>query len=130
MFAAVRAAFVEHELMIVFREGQRVGHHLIGENPVAVDVIEVVLAVLEEDAKRFGWRFAQEKRIVVAATDVREAADMAEDFAEEIRSFPCRRKGAYPAAADPADGALLRGSAVNGCFFATSGKISVSRNFT
>ncbi len=51
MAVAVKA-LAEDELIIVLRKRQGLGHLLVGQRPVAVVVVEVVGAVLEEDADR------------------------------------------------------------------------------
>src|SRR5882757_4413295 len=48
------AAVAEDELIIVAGEFQGGGHVLGAEGPVAVEVVEVVAAVLEEDADGLG----------------------------------------------------------------------------
>src|SRR5215204_2479878 len=108
MTVAVEALAVL-ERVIVAGEGERLGHLLVGERPVAVLVVEVVGPVLEEDADWLARRLADERRIIVAALaqrrptgDVDEAADPGEDFAELIGALPGDREGANTAAADPA----------------------------
>src|SRR5205085_10533833 len=57
--------------VVVFGELQRRRHLLIRQEPVAMDVIQVVAAVLEENADRLGRRFADERGIEVAAAAAR-----------------------------------------------------------
>ena len=47
------ATVAEVEAVVVFGEFEGGGHLLVGEGPVAVGVVEVVGAVLEEDAEGF-----------------------------------------------------------------------------
>src|SRR5262249_1555420 len=101
---AVVAAVAHHELVVVLHELQRRGHLLVRQRPVAVQVVEVVLAVLEEDADRLLLRLADHPRIDVAAADVRETADVAEDLAELVRPLPGRREGADAARTGSSDG--------------------------
>src|SRR5690348_1162069 len=78
-----------------------------------MDVVQVVVAILEENAYRLGRiRLANDDRVGVAALlqrlprgDPREAADPGEHLAELVRPLPGDRKRADPAAAQPGDGA-------------------------
>src|SRR5262245_21890966 len=63
-------------LVVVFLEFQRQSHLLVGQRPVAVLVIQVFLASLEENADRFRRGLANSTRIDVAAANIREAADV------------------------------------------------------
>ncbi len=110
---AVEAVAVD-ELVIVVGELEGLGHLLVGQRPVAVIVVQVVAAVLEEGADRLLRRLADQGLVVVAALapgraagDVREAADPREHLAELVRPLPGDGPGADPAAADPGDGAAL-----------------------
>src|SRR5262245_47385851 len=103
-------AVAEREPVIVLRELQRLGHGLIGERPVPIGVVDIVLAVLQEDANRLWRRLANQRRIVVsalapcgAAGDIREAADPRQHFAELVGPLPRNREGADPAAAAAGD---------------------------
>src|SRR5687767_11942310 len=73
-------AVAEDELMIVAGELQRRGHFLVRERPVAVQIIEIIRAILQEDAERLRLllRFANEPRVHVAAADIGEAPDEAD----------------------------------------------------
>src|SRR5215475_2056213 len=100
------------EFEIVLGEGQRFSHLLVGQGPVAMQIVEVVFAVLKEDADRFRRSLADQRRIIVSAFaqrrpagDVGKAADPRQNFAELIRALPGDGEGADAAAADAADGA-------------------------
>ena len=101
------AAGAEHELEIVAHERQRAGHLLVRQRPVAVEVVQVVRAVLQEDADRFALGLADPRGVDVAAADVGEAADLREHLAELVGPFPRDGEGADRAAAHAADGALV-----------------------
>ena len=109
MFTGV-AAVAEDGLIVVAGELQRGGHLLGGDEPVAELVIEIVGAILHEHADRLGVAFglADHEWVIVAAADVVEAADMAEDFAKSIGPIPGDGEGADAAGADAADGATFR----------------------
>src|SRR5579872_6591499 len=100
----------EDELVIVAGKRERLRHLLRREGPVAVVVIEIVLAILKEDADGLPRRLADHRLVVVATFaaggaggDVREAANPREDLAEFVRALPRRREGADTAATDAAD---------------------------
>src|SRR5262249_14185374 len=100
---AIVPAVAVNELVFIPRELQSGRHLLIGQRPVAMLVVQVVGAVLEEDTDRLPLRLANDARIYVPAADVNEAADVAEHFAEQVRPFPgyCERTDA--AGADAAN---------------------------
>jgi len=81
---AVVAAFAVDEFVVVLCELQRGRHFEIRERPVAVSVVEVVAAVLQKDSQGLALRFANQRRIDVAAANVREAADMTQHLAYTI----------------------------------------------
>ena len=56
MFAVVPLG-TENEGVVVAGEFQGGGHVLIREGPIAVKIVEIVGAVLEEDAERLGGGF-------------------------------------------------------------------------
>ncbi len=87
MLAAVEALAVD-EFVIIFGELERLGHLLVGQGPVAVGVVEVVGAVLEEGADRLRGGLADQGLVVMApfagglaAGDVGEATDPGRDLA-------------------------------------------------
>src|SRR5207244_1494737 len=84
----VVAFAAELELVVVTHEFQRGGHLLIRQRPVSMKIVEVVRAVLQKDADRFLFGFSDQRLVVVAAANVREAADRAEHFAEFVRTLP------------------------------------------
>src|SRR5690606_3483207 len=83
--AAVHAAMAAgsaDKLVVVLFKLQCFRHLLVREPPVAVFVVDVVLAILQEDAERLRIRLANQSGIDMAAADVGEAADMAQHFAK------------------------------------------------
>src|SRR6516164_4291266 len=81
------------------------GFHLqVAEPPVAVLVVEVVGAVLEEDADVFVLGLADHAGVPVAAANVGEAADVAQHLAEQVRPFPGDGERADATRADTANG--------------------------
>src|SRR4051812_24064517 len=106
MFAIV-ATVSQLELVIVTFELQRSRHLLIGQRPVAMKIVEVVLAILKEDSNRLFGRFADESGVIVPLSDVGKASDLTEDFMEQIGPFPRDRPRTDPAGTDPANGAPI-----------------------
>src|SRR5471030_70645 len=98
---------------------QRRQHLLIGQMPVAMFVVQIGGAVLQENPDRADRAFADQARIGVAAVnsgmirrrrmiaDGGVAADHADDIAEGLRLVPRYRPGADGAAGSTADGSLL-----------------------
>src|SRR3954470_15829611 len=100
VLAAVEALAVDEGVVIPL-ERQGLGHLLVGQGPVAVGVVEVVGAVLEEDADRLLVALADQGLVVVpplaagrAAGDVGEAADPRQDLAEIVGTLPGHGPGA------------------------------------
>ena len=104
---AVVAAVAELEPVVVAFELQRCGHFLIGERPTAVQVVEVIRSVLQEDSQRLLFLLANQRWIDVPAPNVREAADVAEHLAKLIGPLPRDRERADAARTDTADRALV-----------------------
>ena len=126
---AVVAAVAVDELVVVVAELQGRVHLLVAERPVAVLVVEVVAAVLQEDADRLlVAAFADHAGIDVAAADVREAADVAEHLAEQVGPLPGDGERADAAAGDAADRVAVGIVGERGTPCDTSGRISLSRN--
>lgn len=94
--------------MIVFGVGESLGHLLVGEPPIAVGVIEVIATVLKPDPDRTFLFLANQGWVDVSATDVGEAADVTDDFAEEVRSFPSHSEGADAAGTCATNDPLFR----------------------
>src|SRR5262249_33462248 len=102
---AVMAAVAVLKFVIVLGKLQSERHLLIGEWPVAVLVIQIGGAGLEEEPDRL-WAllgFAHKCRIDIAAADIGEAADMAQHLAEQVGPLPSDRESADAAGADAAD---------------------------
>ena len=86
--AAIMASVAVDESVIVSGELESCRHLLVRERPASVEVIEVIRAFLQEDSNRLPLSFADQCRVDVAASDVRIAADVAQDFAEHVGAFP------------------------------------------
>src|ERR1051325_3552439 len=85
----------EDELVVVAGEREGFGERLVRERPVAVVVVQVVGAVLEEHANIALRRLADHGLVVMTALlevatigDVREAADPAQHFVKLVRPLP------------------------------------------
>ena len=104
MLAAV-GTFPEHELEIVTGKRQRAGHRLVRQRPVAVEIVEIISAVLQKHAQRLALGFPDQCGIDVSAADIHETADLAQHAAELVRSFPGRRERTDAARGDAAQGA-------------------------
>ena len=72
--SAVVAFGPKLELVIVTGKLERRSHLLIGQGPTAVEIIQVLGAILEENADRFFLGLAQERWIDVSAANVGETA--------------------------------------------------------
>ena len=106
MLVRVRAD-AELELVVVALELQRRRHLLVGQRPVAVRVVEIVAAVLQEDAERLAVALADHRGVDVAAADVGEAADVAEHLAKRVGPLPGDGERADAAGAGAADRPLV-----------------------
>src|SRR5579871_1806821 len=105
-------AVPKDELVVVALEGERFRHLLVAEGPVAERVVQVVVAILQEDADGLLLLTADHKRVVVAALDtgsatrqVGIAADPGEDLAELVGALPGDCERADRAGAEARDGA-------------------------
>ena len=67
-------ALPEFKSVVVRGEGERLGHRQVCKRPVAVDVVEIVGAILKKDTDRFSRRLPDEGRVVVSALAKRRAA--------------------------------------------------------
>lgn len=95
------------ELVIVFGEGEGLGHLLVREPPITVGVVQVVASVLKPDPKRAFLFLADESGIDVTAADIGEAANVADDLAEEVGPLPSDGEGADAAGTCSADNAAF-----------------------
>ena len=68
MFAVV-AFGAHHELVIVLRKLQCGGHLAVRQRPATVEVVEVVAAFLQENSNRLLFRFTDDGRVDVTATN-------------------------------------------------------------
>ena len=76
-----------HELVVVAGKLQGRSHLLIREGPVSMQVVEVILTVLEEYPDRFGICLANQGRVDMTSSDVRETPDVADHLAKGIRTW-------------------------------------------
>src|SRR6476620_10513866 len=103
-------ALPDLEAVVVPRKRQRFREGLVGERPVAVRVVQIVRAILQEHADRLARGLAYERLVVVSAfpyglsaRDVREASAPREHLAELVRPFPRDGERADAAAAGARD---------------------------
>src|SRR5215510_4715911 len=82
------------EAVVVVHELERRSHLLVGQWPVAVLVVQVARAVLQEDPDRFWFRLADDSRIDVPTADVCEAANGAEHLSKLVGTLPGDRERA------------------------------------
>src|SRR5262249_14989469 len=92
-------------LVVVLLELEGGFHLLVAQGPVAVLVVEIAFAVLEEDADGLVLGLADDAGVAVAAADVGEAADVAEDLGGKVGALPGDGGGADVAGSGPADAA-------------------------
>ncbi len=109
MLTAV-AAFGHDKLVVITGKTQGCGKVSIGQRPIAEQIVEIILAVLQINLDRFGVTvgFTNEAGIGPTATDVCKAPDMTENFAELIRLFPGGGECAYSSGRNPAHRAMFR----------------------
>ena len=82
-------------------------HGLVGHPPVAGVDVEILVSVLEEDAERFRFGFADEGGQFVAAAEADIGSDHGIDTAERIRPVPGGHEGADSAGAGTADSSVV-----------------------
>jgi len=97
-----------HELVIIAGELQGRRHLLVRERPVSVEVIEIVFAFLEKNAKRLGIGLPNQGRIDMASPDVREAPDVTDDLSKGIGPLPRGGEGTDPTRTVSADDTMIR----------------------
>ena len=73
---AVVGAVAEFKSMIVSGKPQRRFHLLVGQRPIAMEVVQVVRAVLEKDAQRFALALPDQGRVDMTAAYIGEAANV------------------------------------------------------
>ena len=91
-FSPIKSDVVAHVL-------QSRRHELVGQWPAAEGVVEVTAGVGKVNTERFGFGFADMRRVDVAAAKIGEAADGREHFAEGIGTFPSHGERADTAGA-------------------------------
>ena len=107
MFAVV-AFSANDEGRIVTCVFERRRYILIGDIPASGVEIQVVLAVLQKNTQRFGLGFANQRRVNLAAAQIRETADEAQHAMKGVGPVPCRRERSDTAGARAGDGAVVR----------------------
>src|SRR4051794_15889853 len=83
------------------------GHLLISKEPIASVNVEVVGTVLEKDADGFGFGFANQRGIFIAAAQPDKSADGSEDAAELVGALPGSGEGADGAGTGASDGVVV-----------------------
>ena len=73
-----------------------------------MEIIQIVGAVLKEDADGFALSFADQSRVGVPTANIREASYLREDLPKIIRTLPGRRESADPARTHPANRMQVR----------------------
>src|SRR5947207_8307581 len=108
---AVMAAIAPVMINVVAGEFEGGKHLLISEKPVAAVNIQIVAAVLQENADGLRLGFADQGRIVVAAAQADISPDAGEDAPESIRPLPGCGKGANTTATRTGNRAVVAVSA-------------------
>mgnify|MGYP007101532562 CR=1 FL=1 len=106
-FLATVATLVPTVGVLVAGEFESTLHRLVGHPPVASIDIEVVFAVLKEDAEGFGFGLADEGGVVVAAAKADVGADHGVDAAEVVGSFPGGGKGGDGSGGSAAEASVI-----------------------
>ena len=70
-----------HKVMVVFHECQCCSHLPVTQRPIAVQIIQIVTAFLQEHADRFLFRFSNKRRINVTAADIGKTTNVADHLA-------------------------------------------------
>ena len=101
----VVAARAHLEAVVVAGEHERRVHLEVGQRPVPLREVDVVLAVLEEDADRLrvAAGTANQVRVLRTAQVPRVAADVADDLAEGVGALPGDGEGRQSAVAHAGD---------------------------
>src|SRR5580765_4493602 len=82
-------------------------HFLVGHPPIAAEFVEIVAAVLQENANRLWLVFADQRWIIVAAAQADVSADGAKDPRKGVRPFPGCRESADSTARGTANRAVV-----------------------
>ena len=99
------AAFTHDKAVTISLELERRRHFLIGQRPVAVEVVQVLGSFLQEDFQWFLLCLSNQKGVDMAAANIDIASDVTDDLAESIGSFPGGRESGDRAGTDAANGA-------------------------
>ena len=81
-------AFTEEELVVVFRVLQRGIHFTVGQRQVAKKNIQILFARLKKNPDGFPVGLADERWVVVTASNIDKTAAVADDFPEIVRPLP------------------------------------------
>ena len=101
-------AVAKHEFVVIAFELQRGGHLLVGQWPIPVDVVQIVLAVLQKNANRLLLAFSNQRFAVMPTSDVGKTANMAQDLPELVGPLPGDGPGTNASRTDTANGTLIR----------------------
>jgi hypothetical protein len=106
MFAVVSFG-APHVLDFVSGPGESAFHGLVRHPPITAVDVEVAVAVLEEDAKRFRFGLANERVIAVATAQTDVCSDRGKDAAKIVGALPGSGERADRAAAAAADATVV-----------------------
>ena len=81
-------AFAEKELVVVFRVLQSGIHFTVGQGQVAKKNIQILFARLKKNADGFLFGLADERWVVVTASNIDKTSAVADDFPEIVRPLP------------------------------------------
>src|SRR5262245_27352576 len=104
---AVVPAFAPDVLNLITGEHERTLHRLVGHPPVAWIAVVVVVAVLQKDADRLRFVFANERRIVMPPAQPDVGSDGAEDARKPVGPLPGGGESAKRPRRRSADGAVV-----------------------
>src|SRR5690606_33083786 len=90
-------------LYVVAGEHERSLHRLVGDPPISAINVQVVLAVLHEDADRLRLILANKSRIPIGSAQTDEGADCTEHALKGVGPLPRDRKSTHGAAARSTD---------------------------
>src|SRR5215472_13333358 len=82
-----------NELRFVSGELERGCHALVGQIPASGVNVQIVAAVLKKDAQRLWFGLADQRRIDIAAAQVRVTANETQHAAEGVGPIPGSGKG-------------------------------------
>lgn len=106
-FLAAVAAFIPAVGVFVAGEFESALHRLVGHPPIAAVDVEVIFAILEEDAEGLGFGFADEGGVVISSAEADVGSDHGVNAAEVVRPFPGGGEGGDGTGGSAAEGAVI-----------------------